>query len=371
MKRSLLLLTSALFLTFGQGFATDEPIDLKAGFAFGNPEIESIHALAFGPEGILFVGDARRAEIFALDVKDEMPRGTVDDIDIKQVDVQIAAMLGTTADAISIQDMVVNPLSQAVYFAIHLADGTPVLMKTMGEKFVLVALDAISYSKIGLEKAVEVDAKDGRGRSLRQWAISDLAYYEGKVMVSGLSNEEFSSTFRSIPFPFGTEQAYSSLEIYHAAHGRYETYSPIKTFLPYQLNGKSHLIASYTCTPLVIFPLDEMKTGTHSKGKTVAELGNRNTPLDIVSYEKDGKPYLLLANSSRALMKIDPTQIETYNEYLTTPVEENSATAGVSFIALPYVNVQQMDKLSDTQILLLQRTAGGDLNLHTQPNNRL
>jgi len=121
----------------------------------------------------------------------------------------------------------------------------------------------------------------------------------------------------------------------------------------------------------VIFPLDEMKPGAHSKGKTVAELGNRNTPLDIVSYKKKGKSYILLANSSRALMKIDPSMIEKYEDYLVEPVEENSATAGVEFIALPYVNIQQMDKLSDDKVLLLQRTANGELNLHTAGSNRL
>jgi hypothetical protein len=114
-----------------------------------------------------------------------------------------------------------------------------------------------------------------------------------------------------------------------------------------------------------------MAPGKHTKGKTVAELGNRNTPLDIISYQKDDKAYLLLANSSRALMKIDPRTIESYHDYLVNPVSENSATAGVEFIALPYVQVQQMDKLNDDQILLLQRMPNGSLDLHTTSSNRL
>lgn len=369
MKR-LTLLFACLLMT-GFAFADHEPIDLKAGFVMGNPEIQSVNALAFGPEGILFIGDSRRAEIFALDTKDESPAADAADIKMNKIDEQIAALLGTTADAIVIHDMAVNPVSKVVYLAVHANDGSPILLRTRGEEFEHVALDAVSYSHIGLNKVVEAEAKDRRGRTLRKWAISDLAYYQGQVMVSGLSNEEFSSTFRTIPFPFEADQNHSSLEIYHAAHGKYETHSPIKTFMPYELHGKTHLVASYTCTPLVIFPLDEMKPGAHSKGKTVAELGNRNTPLDIVSYTKDNKPYLLLANSSRALMKIDPAAIERYEDYLTEPVEENSATAGIEFISLPYVNVVQMDKLSDERILLLQRMANGDLNLHTASSGRL
>jgi hypothetical protein len=38
------------------------------------------------------------------------------------------------------------------------------------------------------------------------------------------------------------------LEIYHAAHGQYETYAPIKTITTAELNGKKYLVASFTCT---------------------------------------------------------------------------------------------------------------------------
>ncbi len=351
--------------------ANERTSNLKSDFKMGNPEIQSINALAFGPEGILFIGDSKRAQIFALDTEDETTTQEVADITVDGVDQQIAFLLGTTTDAIVIQDMAVNPVSHQVYLAVHVNDGQPVLFKLNGDKFEAVDLTSVSHAKTSLNQAVAADAVDRRGRSLRKWAISDLAYYQGKVMVSGLSNEEFSSTFRSIPFPFDDKQTYSSLEIYHAAHGQYETHSPIKTFMPYELHGTTHLIASYTCTPLVIFPVAEMEPGKQTKGKTVAELGNRNTPLDIVSYQKDGKSYILLANSSRALMKIDPAKIESYQDYLHQPVEENSATAGVEFIALPYVNIQQMDKLADDKVLLLQRMSNGDLNLHTANSNRL
>lgn len=369
MKRSVLVLPFLLLALAVQ--ANDPTKSLKSDFEVGNPEIHSVNALAFGPEGILFIGDSKSAEIFALDTKDVSPPTTDVEIALKSVDKQIADLLGTTADAVVIQDMAINPISKSVYIAIHVNDGKPIIMRLVGQQFEHVALDAVSYAKTGLNKAVEKDAVDRRGRSLRKWAISDLAYYNGQVLVSGLSNEEFGSTFRSIDFPFDDSQKQSSLEIYHAAHGKYETHSPIKTFMPYELHGKTHLVASYTCTPLVIFPLDQMKPGEQTKGKTVAELGNRNTPLDIVSYKKDGKSYILLANTSRALMKIDPAKIEKYQDYLVDPVTENSATAGVEFIALPYVNIQQMDKISDDKILLLQRMSNGTLNLHTTSSNRL
>jgi hypothetical protein len=128
------------------------------------------------------------------------------------------------------------------------------------------------------------------------------------------------------------------------------------------------VVASYTCTPLVLFSIDELAPGKHLKGKTVAELGNRNTPLDIVSIKIKGKEYLIMANTSRALMKIDPEKVASTTSFLTTPATE---TAGVEFINLPYVNVLQMDKINDDNIIAIQRKANGDLDLMTIQADRL
>ncbi|MEO0339464.1 MAG: hypothetical protein AAF242_09630, partial [Bacteroidota bacterium] len=222
--------------------------DWKANFKMGDPEVQSINALAFGPEGILFIGDAKQAQIVAFDTKDTKATNTPEKLNFKNVDEHIAALLGTTADAIQIRDMAINPISKNIYLAVHTQDARPILLRYANEKMELVELDNISFNEVALQKPVASDAKDRRGRSLRQWAISDLAYQDGEVMVSGLSNEEFSSAFVRMAFPFDQKEALSTIEIYHAAHGRYETYAPIKTFMPFELNGEKHIVASYTCT---------------------------------------------------------------------------------------------------------------------------
>lgn len=357
------LLTAVL--TFASGGR-----DLTANFQQGDPEIKSINALAFGPEGIIFLGDSKNARVFAIATNDKTPIN-VETLEMKNVDEVIASSLGTVADKISIMDMVVNPLSKNTYFAVETADGTPVLLRLADGAFENVPLDDVLYSSAEINDALEEDATDRRGRALRVWTVSDLSYANGQVMVSGLSNKEFSSTFRSFAFPFEGKQKESTLEIYHAAHGRYETYAPIKSFTTATVSGKPHLIAGYTCTPLVIFPLESLKPGDHVKGRTVAELGSWNTPLDMVVMEKEGSQYLILANSSRALMKIKFEDIESFQGGLTTEVKESSATAGVDFIALPFVNVLQLDKLNNDSFVILQRDAEGDLNLSTQTNRWL
>ena len=185
-------------------------------------------------------------------------------------------------------------------------------------------------------------------------------------MVSGLSNKEFASTFRSIEFPFSENQVAASLEVWHAAHGAYETHAPIKTFDVITLEGIDYLLASYTCTPLVLFPLDELKEGVHKKGRTVAELGAGNSPLDMISYEKEGKKFFLMSNNNRPVMRFDYTDIANFRETLTEPVEEFAVATGVSYDNLPFPHVLQMDLLDAENVLYMQRTADGDLLLRTR-----
>jgi len=364
------LLPFLFLFAFGlSSFATND--DLTKDFITGDPEIKSMSAMTFGPQGILFIGDAKSASVIAIDTKDNIEKAAVEKLSVKNVDQAIAALLGTTTDQIKIQDMAVNPISKNIYFSVHHQNGTPVLLKTEGQTFEHVSVDMVSHSKTFLTKAIAEDAKDRRGRSLRHWSISDLNFADGQVLVSGLSSEEFGSTFRSIAFPFSEKQNYASLEIYHAAHGKYETHSPIKTFMPIQLKGKPHLLASYTCTPLVVFSMDKLQMGTHTKGQTVAELGNRNSPLDMISMEIDGQHYVYMANSSRALMKINVSDIENFEGSLTERVAKNVGTAGVDFLAMPYVNVLQLDNYGNEGFVMLQRTANGELNLSAPAKNRL
>ncbi len=357
------LLCSLVLLTIS---ATTNSPDLKDGFIFGDPEIASIDELAFGPEGILFIGDTRNATIYALDTKDMEEKTKSGEINIDDFDTRIASALGTTVENIEISDMAVNPLSKTIYLSVTVTDGTPVLLKITGDQLENVSLKEVSYSKIALEDPVAVDAKDNRERPLRVWAISDLKYYDGKVLVSGLSNKEFGSTFRSIPFPFTDTQSYASLEIWHAAHGQFETHAPIKTFDIINLDNTDYLMASYTCTPLVLFPLSELKDGVHSKGRTVAELGAGNSPVDMISYEKEGKKYFLMSNSNRPVMRFKYETIADFKDTMTEPVEEFGVAKGVAYDNLPFPYVLQMDNLDADNVVYIQRMADGDLVLKSR-----
>ena len=55
-------------------------------------------ALAFGPEGVLFVGDATAGAIFAIDLGDNTRREGNEPLNIRDVETQIAARLVEDVD---------------------------------------------------------------------------------------------------------------------------------------------------------------------------------------------------------------------------------------------------------------------------------
>lgn len=335
------------------------------GLKEGKPEIRSAGTLAFGPDGVLFVGDAKSAAVFAIETGDTLERPGEKAVKIDGVDQKIAGLLGTKA--VAIQDLAVNPASGNVYLAVT-ADGKPAIVKAEASgKLSNVSLDKIKFAKAELPDApADKEVQTPRGpRNMRNETITDLAFSEGKVYVAGVNQGGPSpSGVRSIPFPFASSDASSSVEIYHGAHGRMEDNATIRTFLPLTIDGEPSLLAGFTCTPLVKFPVNALKPGTKTRGTTVAELGNRNQPLDMIVYEKDGKSYLLMANSARGVMKVSTENIAR-KDGITEPVK-GGGTAGQPYETIKELEgTVQLDKLSKSQAVVLVKAEGGAQNLQT------
>lgn len=333
----------------------------------GAPDLKSAGPMAFGPDGILFIGDPQGAAIFALDAAEKAPSSAIDKINVKEIDKKVAALLGASADQILINDLAVNPRTGTAYLSVSRGrgpDADPVIVRVSQQgKLSVMELDGIRYAKAPLPNAPDANAKDRRGGSKRQESITDLAFVDGRVVVAGLSNEEFASNLRTIPFPFSDADTGTSVEIYHGSHGQLETHAPVRTFVSYTVNDQPQLLAAYTCTPLVKVPLVELKPGKKVRGTTVAELGNHNRPLDIIVYEKGGKEYLLIANNARGVMKIDAAQLGDA-EGINSPVKD---TAGVGYETIDGLKgVQQLDKLNGEQaIILVQASPGAVIDLQS------
>ncbi len=329
----------------------------------GKAQLSSAGALAFGPDGVLFVGDSIGGQVVALDTNDHSAPRSEPKINVEGVDAKIAAAAGIASDQIVIHDMKVNPISKNIYLSASRGrgpDAMPLIARVNAAGDVsLVSLDNIPHSSVSLSDAPQSQTT-GR-QNPRMMTITDMNYVNGNLMVAGLSNEEWSSALRSIPFPFQKAEEGATLQIWHSSHGRYETQSPVRTFVPYTIQGQEYVLAAYTCTPLVKIPVSELKPGAKVKGVTIADLGSGNQPLDMIPYKKNGHDYILVANTSLGVLKLKADNLESYK-----PIDSPTVTdvAGVPYDSLTDLkNVQQLAQLDKANAVILAGKQG--LNIQT------
>ena len=322
------------------------------------PVFQSIGPLAFGPDGILYAGDKQAATVFALDLGTQSRGATPGTKDVMNVDTVIASTLGTAPAEITITDLVVHPTSKNSFVSVMRGQGSgsqPALLRIDGAgKIDLVQFDTVKFTSVSLPNPPA--ANPSARRDPRTQSITDLAFVNGRLFVAGLSNEEFASKLWSVAYPFTTADRGASVEIFHGNHDAVETRSPVMAFVPYSVGGTPHIIGGYTCTPLVKFPVASLKTGEKLRGTTIAELGAGNQPLDMVIYQKDGKDFLLMTNSSRGVMKIATA---TFAE--AAPITQAvKGTGGVPFETVSSMTgIEQLDLFDATKSMVIARTPAG------------
>ena len=343
-------------------FATDPgPIMLK-----GDIRLKSLTSITFNKDGVLFLADPLGMKIYALDEKRAAESGAA--MDVPNIDEKIAALLGIGVKDIKVEDMAVNPTSREVYIAVT-RRGTalqPAVVRVDATgKLTSFNLNNVSYHETSL---ADVPAK-----SPHQWfpltsAITDMAFIDGELFVSGLSGEEFSSKLRRFSYPFTNKTEAVQLEIFHPSHDRFETNAPIETFLPFPVNGKMHIVAGYGCAPLAKFPISEVKSKEQLRGVTVAELGGGNRPLDMIAYNDDGVDYILIANSDRTLMQISSEDLDKQQELVKGPSRVPPyASVGVKYLSIAEIGILQLDDFNDANYIVVQRDMDdGSLNLRSK-----
>ena len=354
------------------------------GLQIGTPKVASLGPITFGPGDVLFLADNVRAVVYAIAVPDEGSAGA-EAFELDDLDSKLAGLLGCEVDDVIIADMAVHPVSGNVFLSVMRGRGAaalPVLVKVDRHDGALseVSLQGVAFAETAIANAPSEDdprtvtllpdAPDGEeielgGHKLRvarpparTSTVTDMAYVDGVLFVAGLSNEEFASNLRRIACPLPGEFIENSLAIVHVSHGRFETHAPIRRFLPY--DGGQSILASYTCTPLVQFSLAELGSGSKAEGKTVAELGARSQPLDMVSFTQPDGEYLLICHSANPLMKLAVGEIAT-QEALTEPKEPRGVTRQV--IDIP--GVKLLANLNEECVLALQRDESGARHLRS------
>jgi hypothetical protein len=338
------------------------------GMIRGAVPVQSLGAMTFGPDATLFIADGAAASLLALDVADQSPATFARDRALsRDLDQKVAAALGTTREKIRFRDMAVHPTTRNVYLTVAKVDGEasqPALIRVRGNDAVeVVDLGNLKHATAPIPGAPSRDAKTPWGQPQWTLTVTDLQYVDGELYIAGLSNEQFASALRRLPFPFGKTASVNTVEIYHTSHDKWETAAPIEAFVPITVNGEAMIVAGYGCSPIATFKRAALAGSKHVKGRTVAELGGGSRPIDIIRYQKEGKDWLLIANSARTLMRMDPTAVATAPE-MTTPMTEAYQTGGVGYLPVASNGVMQIDDFNADFVAVLQRDVEtGTVNL--------
>jgi hypothetical protein len=349
---------------------------LPEGFVEGTPDLKSAGALTFAPDGTLFVGDSRGGAVYALAIDDRTPEPKPEGgVAIDDLDKRLGKVLSMAPDQVVIKDMAVNPVTQHLYFSVARGRGVDaapaIIQSTLAGDLSIVPLDNVRYSKLALADSPSESAKTPWGASSRSMAITDLAFNNGELLIAGLSNEQFASTFRHAKFPFTAGAQATTLEIFHTSHGEYETAAPIETFLPYTVNGRPALLAGYGCAPLAMFDMADIETKKHVRGTTLAELGGGNRPSDMVAVEAEGRKVVIIANSDRTMMSMKATDIDKSSP-VTTKATRQNPILGTPYIPLAVVGVMQLDVLNpDYIVMVLRDIETGSIKVRTQATKYL
>src|SRR6185437_3121288 len=165
----------------------------------GKADLKSAGVLAFGPDGILFVGDSVGGQVVALETSDKTAVKSAA-VNVQGLDQKIAALVGVMPDQILFNDVAVNPISKNVYVSASRGrgpDAMPLVVRVEPTgKVTPLALDNIGHASVSLADA---PASDPSARqNPRTTTITDMAFVNGNVLVAGMSNEEWSSALRSI-----------------------------------------------------------------------------------------------------------------------------------------------------------------------------
>lgn len=339
----------------------------------GTPKIQSLHAIGFGPQGLLLIGDGKGQQLLAIQTGDTTPRAWAK-TEIANIKDVLAGVAGA-AKGFDIAKLAVNPISQTAYFVVRAAN----------QKEVLLTVDATGKTSVcNLDNVPHVAVKlPAEPKVVR---ITDVTWAGDRVLLSGQASDTYGSKILSVPAPLASDAAvaYFNAETYHVSHRRWETLPPINTAIPYLENGKMFLVGAYTCTPLVKYALDGQKSGALIKGISVLELGPGNQPQDMFVYEKDRYKYLLVNHrrfhhaqnpvgpSPYWATKIDFTILEEDVAVNDKALWRAKGKASVSLtaraqIAEDYHGVIHMDRLDDKRALVVWTDDKGKFNLRVLP----
>jgi hypothetical protein len=251
----------------------------------GNPKIKTIEAIRFGPNGLLIIGAG--SDVVTVETGDTKGSTAWTKKEIDNIDAVLAGKLGLMAKDIEIRRIAVNPASGKLYTAVRSLKSNQYVILTIdgAGKIEEFSLENVKFEKYPLmvgEKAIT--------------KITDVTWAGGRIVAATQASDTFASRVFTIYPGKAATQFYT--ETYHTGHKQIETKAPILCLMPYEDGKKTEIVGSFTCTPLVKYPLDDAQPDVKVKGTTVVELGQGNQRLPQVQ-QATGRPQRELGRQGR------------------------------------------------------------------------
>ena len=264
----------------------------------GAPKISRVDVIGFAPGGILLVGDGAGQQLVAIETADTgKPAKRFKTI--SGFASEVAGRLGVGQKDVELLDMAVNPDSGRLYVAARRQDTKSHVFITVSPDGEIghFALDKLKYAAIPLPK----------GDSAPVSLVTDLAWVGDRLVAAARCNEEFKSKIFATDGALlhGKTGQLATAETYHVAHRKWETRAPMSVLIPFEENGEHYVVGAFSCTPVVKYPVSDIRPGGKVKGISMIELGSGNRPLDMFAYSKGGKTSVL-ANTFRFHHKRKP-----------------------------------------------------------------
>lgn len=344
-----------------------------AAHAYVGGNIKSISAMTLMPDEMLVIADWKAGQLVALNLP-KFAAAKETSLNILDLSARLAKAYSIPADKLRVTAAAFHRASQTAILALALGQqaSAPVALA-----FVAPTGEVVKFNTGSAIAAVQPltlppgDAQIWGKHPARSLFVTDLKPYGNELIVAGLTNATFSSTLRRVPYPFSGNGTVTAVEMYHAVHNQIETRAPVRAMAVIDADGQPTLLAAYTCTPLVTVPMEELKDGAKVRGKTIAELGFGNTPLDVLPFSIDYKgqktDWVMIANSAKAadLISLPDIVKASQGTGLTTPVKAPfEQHAGVKALPMPVTNLQKAFDQSPQFLGVLRRDTGtGQLQL--------
>ncbi len=255
------------------------------GAQLGDPRLASAQRLAFGPGGVLLIGDGRSNRIVAVETGDTSTKDRAghgfDLFDQLTTAAADAIGGGVSANELQIEDIAVNPLSHRTYVA--------VTRLTTQEAHVLWLGADGELHRFGLDRVVhavhEVAPAEGGIANVGDVAWTD-EHIVGTITPQSFSRHEL--TFARVPFEHEGGVRRATTEIYHPTWQQWLTQLPMDRFFTYLRDEELVLVGSFSSV-VVAFPAATLSVGAPDvRGTTLFELLDGRTVHDFLAYERGG-----------------------------------------------------------------------------------